>query len=253
MRYFFEISYNGTRYHGWQNQANAVGVQQIVEDGMSKIFRQEIAIVGSGRTDTGVHCVQQFFHADVQGAFDSKTWLQKLNSFLPKDIAIHAIYPVKAQAHARYDAVERSYEYKITRVKDPLLTGLAYYFFRELDISTMNKAAALLHGMHDFECFSKVKTDVNHFICNVKKARWNQKDDLLVFTITANRFLRGMVRAIVGTLLDVGTGKLTEKDFQEIIMGKDRKKAGMNVPPEGLYLVKVKYPRSIYLPRPSNI
>ncbi len=245
MRYFFEISYNGTHYHGWQNQKNAVGVQQVVEEALSKLLRKDISIVGSGRTDTGVHCIQQFFHADIEKEFKQNDLVHRLNAFLPKDIAIRNIFPVKEEAHARYDAYERSYQYKITRVKDPLLVGYAYYFFRELDMLTMERASALLVGEHDFECFSKVKTDVNHFICNIKEASWNQKGDVLVFTITANRFLRGMVRAIVGTLLDVGNGKLTVKQFQEIVISKDRKKAGMNAPPEGLYLTQVKYHKSL--------
>ncbi len=247
MRYFCEISYNGTNYHGWQNQDNAVGVQEVVENALSKLLREKIGIVGSGRTDTGVHCLQQFFHADIEAEFDSNQLLQRLNAFLPKDIVIKTILKVKPEAHARYDARARAYEYRITRVKDPFLTQFAYYFFRDLDVSTMNRAAALLRGRHDFRCFSKVKTDVNHFICEVKQAGWNQKGELLVFRITANRFLRGMVRALVGTLLDVGTGKISEKEFREIIHSKDRKKAGMNVPPEGLYLVKVKYPKKIFL------
>jgi tRNA pseudouridine38-40 synthase len=246
MRYFFEISYNGTHYHGWQNQKNSVGVQQVVEEALSKLLREEISIVGSGRTDTGVHCVQQFFHADIEKEFNAKDLVHRLNAFLPKDIAIRNIFPVRHEAHARYDAYERSYQYKITRVKDPLLVGYAYYFFRELDVPTMERASALLLGEHDFECFSKVKTDVNHFICNIKEASWNQKGDVLVFTVTANRFLRGMVRAIVGTLLDVGNGKLTIRQFQEILKSKDRKKAGMNAPPEGLYLTQVKYHKSVF-------
>jgi len=246
MRFFFEISYNGTHYHGWQNQKNAIGVQQVVEDALSKLFREEISIVGSGRTDTGVHCVQQFFHADIKKEFKPVDLVHRLNAFLPKDIAIKNILPVKADAHARYDAIERSYQYKITRVKDPLLVGYAHYFFRDLDVTNIERASALLVGEHDFESFSKVKTDVNHFICDLKQATWSQKGDVLIFTITANRFLRGMVRAIVGTLLDVGTGKLTIKQFQEILKSKDRKKAGMNAPPEGLYLTHVKYPRSLF-------
>jgi len=247
MRFFFEISYNGTHYHGWQNQKNAIGVQQVVEEALSKLLREGISIVGSGRTDTGVHCVQQYFHSDIEADFNPKDLVHKLNSFLPKDIAIKNILTVKPEAHARYDAYERSYQYKITRVKDPLLVGYAHYFFRELDVSTMERASALLIGEHDFECFSKVKTDVNHFICDIKEANWNQKGDLLVFNITANRFLRGMVRAIVGTLLDVGNNKITVKQFQEILKSKDRKKAGMNAPPEGLYLTEVKYPKSVFI------
>jgi tRNA pseudouridine38-40 synthase len=247
MRFFFEITYNGVEYHGWQNQPNAISVQHVVEDALTKVFRAKTSITGSGRTDTGVHCVQQFFHADVEKEFDEADWIQKLNSILPRFIAIRSIIPVTPEANARYDALERSYEYRITRVKDPILVGRAYYFFRELDIKTMNKAAALLCGEHDFECFSKVHTDVNHFTCDIKVARWNQKDDLLVFTISANRFLRGMVRAIVGTLLDVGSGKITLRDFQEIMRSKDRRRAGVNVPPEALYLMSVKYPKSIFI------
>ncbi len=247
MRYFFEISYKGTHYHGWQNQHNALGVQQVVEESLSKVFRQTVEIVASGRTDTGVHCVQQFFHANIHMQFDTVRYLQKLNSILPRDIAILSIAGVQSDAHARYDAFERSYEYKVTRTKNPMLLGLAYHFFKPVDLKLMNQAAALLTGSHDFQCFSKVKTDVNHFICNVKKATWNQNGDLLVFRISANRFLRGMVRAIVGTLLDVGSGKISLNEWRQIIKSKDRKKAGMNVPPEGLYLTNVKYPKKIYL------
>jgi len=247
MRYFFEISYNGTNYHGWQSQKNAVGVQQVVEEVFEKLFRKRIEIVASGRTDTGVHCIKQFFHADFEQGLDYPATIQKLNSFLPKAISINAIRKVKQDAHARYSAVERAYEYKITRVKNPFYQDYAYHFFKEINIQTMNAAAALLVGEQDFQCFSKVKTDVNHFICDLKKAHWNQKGDLLVFTIVANRFLRGMVRAVVGSLLDVGSGKTSIKEFQRIIESKDRKKAGMNVPPDGLYLFNVKYPKRIFL------
>ncbi len=247
MRFFFEISYNGTNYHGWQNQDNAMGVQEVVENALSKLLREKISILGSGRTDTGVHCLQQFFHADIKKEIDRDQLLQRLNAFLPKDIVIKNILKVKPEAHARYDARHRGYEYRITRVKNPFLTQHAYYFFRDLDVPTMNRAASLIQGVHDFQCFSKVKTDVNHFICEIKQSQWNQTGELLVYRIAANRFLRGMVRAIVGTLLDVGTGKISVKEFQEIIHSRDRKKAGMNVPPEGLYLIKVKYPKKIFV------
>lgn len=247
MRYFFEITYNGSGYAGWQSQANAMGVQTVVEDALSKLFRTPVKIVGSGRTDTGVHCAQQFFHADIEKPFQSDDLIHRLNSFLPRDIAIRSIRKVKPKASARYNAIARSYEYHITTVKDPLLIGLALHYFKPVNIQTMNRAAALLRGEHDFECFSKVKTDVNHFLCNIKKASWKQEGNRLVFTITANRFLRGMVRAIVGTLLDVGTGKISVQDFQRIISSKDRKKAGANVDPHGLYLVQVKYPKSVFI------
>lgn len=247
MRYFFQISYNGKKYHGWQSQPNVQGVQEIVEKGLSTLLRTAIPITGSGRTDTGVHCVKQYFHCDIEKEFVAEKLMINLNIFLPRDIAIHAIRAVKPDANARYDAYERTYKYHITRIKDPLRVGLAYYYFKDLDVALMNKAAELLQGSHDFECFSKVHTDVNHFICDLKKAKWNQTGSSLVFTITANRFLRGMVRAIIGTLLDVGTGKITVKEFQDILKSKDRKKAGMNVPAEGLYLMEVKYPKRIFL------
>lgn len=246
-RYFFEIVYNGMNYAGWQSQANATGVQTIVEEALTRLFRTSIKIVGSGRTDTGVHCVQQFFHTDIEKLFKTDDLIHRLNSFLPRDIAIRSVQKVKPDASARYDAVERTYEYRMTTVKDPLLIGLALHYFKPLNIQTMNRAAALLSGEQDFTCFSKVKTDVNHFICRVKMASWKQQGNKLIFTITANRFLRGMVRAIVGTLLDVGTGKISVTDFEKIIKSKDRKRAGANVDPHGLYLVHVKYPKSIFL------
>lgn len=247
MRYFFEIAYNGANYNGWQSQHNGTGVQTVVEDALSKLLQTPVKIVGSGRTDTGVHCEQQFFHVDIEGAFDIPRLVQKLNSFLPRDIVIPAIRPVKADASARYDAVERTYRYQITRKKNPFLEGLAWHFFKPVDVEAMNRAAALLLGEHDFECFSKVKTDVNHFLCEIKQADWKEQGDMLLFTITANRFLRGMVRAVVGTLLDVGTGKISQKDFQHILKSRDRKKAGANVPPQGLYLTRVKYTPGVFI------
>ena len=246
MRYLFSISYLGTNYNGWQTQSNAKGVQEVVEDVLSKIHRTKVAIVGSGRTDTGVHCKRQFFHADLPEIKNPQALLQNLNAFLPRDIAVHSIQPIHPEASARYHATQRSYQYIITRKKDPLLIGLAWHCFKPLDVPTMNRAAALLKGTHDFECFSKVKTDVNHFVCTIKKAQWSQKKDILQFDIAANRFLRGMVRAIVGTLVDVGSGKISVKEFEAILKSKDRKQAGMNVPADGLYLMDVKYPKRIF-------
>jgi tRNA pseudouridine38-40 synthase len=247
MRYFFEIAYNGTSYNGWQSQHNATGVQTIVENALSKLLREEIKIVGSGRTDTGVHCEQQFFHTEIEHEFEFDVLMLKLNSFLPKDVVINSIKKVKPDASARYDAIERTYRYQITRKKNPFLDGLAWHFFKPVDVDAMNRAADLLLGEHDFECFSKVKTDVNHFLCTIKKASWKEEGEMLMFTITANRFLRGMVRAIVGTLLDVGTGKSSIKELQQILQSRDRKKAGANVPSMGLYLTKVKYPTEVFL------
>jgi len=247
MRYFFEIAYHGANYNGWQSQKNATGVQTVVEEVMSKIFRSAISIQGSGRTDTGVHCEQQFFHADIARDFDKQDAMLKLNSFLPRDIVIKSIREVKPDVSARFDAIDRSYRYQITRVKNPFLQGLSWHYFKRLKIENMNEAATFILGEQDFECFSKVKTNTNHFLCDIKKAAWVDKGDELFFHITANRFLRGMVRAVVGTLLDVGTGKITKKQFLSIIQSRDRKKAGANVPAYGLYLEKVKYPSGIYI------
>jgi tRNA pseudouridine38-40 synthase len=247
MRYFFEIAYNGKNYAGWQSQTNALGVQAVMEEVLEKMLRTAVSVAGSSRTDAGVHCVQQFFHVDISKDFDQRDLILRLNSFLPKDISVQSIRKVREGVSARHDAVERSYQYRITRNKNPFLEGLAWHYFKVLDVEQMNRAAGMLLGEHDFQCFSKVKTDVNHFLCTVKKAEWRTDGDLLEFTISANRFLRGMVRAIVGTLLDVGTGKTSLKEFQVIIYSKDRKKAGANVPPYGLYLTKVKYPPQVFI------
>jgi tRNA pseudouridine38-40 synthase len=247
MRYFFEIAYHGAAYSGWQSQPNAVGIQAVVEDALTKLLREEISITGSGRTDAGVHCEQQFFHADIEKEFDRATLLAKLNAFLPKSVAIHTIRAVQPEASARYDAYERTYHYRITRVKDPFTEGLALFYFRPLDIDAMNRAAATMLGEHDFACFSKVQTDVKHFRCDMKKAEWREDGSRLEFTITANRFLRGMVRAVVGTLLDVGSGRTSLREFQAIVQSGDRKKAGANAPPHGLYLSRVKYHSRIFV------
>ena len=247
MRYFFEIAYNGASYNGWQTQHNGVAVQTVVEEVMSTILRMPVAIVGSGRTDAGVHCEQQFFHTDLPEQSDKHELLLRLNSFLPRDIVLRSVRAVRPDTSARYDAIERSYRYQITRVKNPFLLGLSWHYFKALDVLSMNEAAAHILGEQDFECFSKVKTNVNHFLCDIKRAGWELRGDELVFRISANRFLRGMVRAIVGTLLDVGTGKITQRDFLSIIQSKDRKKAGANVPAYGLYLEKVEYPERIYI------
>lgn len=248
MRYFFEISYNGKNYNGWQSQHNGTGIQAVIEDALSKILREPIQIVGSGRTDAGVHCEQQFFHTDIETSFDHGILQQKLNSFLPHDIAIRTIRAVSQNANARFDAIDRTYHYHIVREKDPFAYGLAWHFFKPLNVQTMNEAAALLVGKQDFECFSKVNTDVNHFLCDIKRAEWKEESNRLVFIITANRFLRGMVRAIVGTLVSVGTGNISISRFTEIVQSRDRKQAGANVPAQGLFLVSVTYPDHLFNP-----
>ncbi|MEM7108142.1 MAG: tRNA pseudouridine(38-40) synthase TruA [Bacteroidota bacterium] len=246
MRYFFEISYDGTNYHGWQRQENAIAVQQVVEEALSTIYRREISIVGSGRTDTGVHCEQQFFHVDLEDAAPEKLRTQ-LNSLLPKDISINAVFEVKKGTHARFDAVQRTYQYRIHTAKNPFLSKFSYYCRKPMDLELMNKASTHLLGRQDFKSFSKVKTEVNNFICDTTLAKWTRVNDLLLFDITANRFLRGMVRAIVGTLLLVGQNKMSVDTFEQVISAKDRKQAGAAAPAHGLFLTLVSYPESIFV------
>ncbi|MEM1407239.1 MAG: tRNA pseudouridine(38-40) synthase TruA [Bacteroidota bacterium] len=247
MRYFFATAYDGTNYHGWQRQENAISVQQVLEEALSTILRTEMAVVGSGRTDTGVHCKQQFFHADFNEFIDEAKLAFQLNSFLPKDISIDGIKRVEDHAHARFSAVARSYQYKINTKKDPFLRSYSYHFPKALNIPLMNEACTFLVGDHDFESFSKVKTEVNHFRCIVSLAQWKKEENNIFFDITANRFLRGMVRAVVGTLLQVGRGSLSLKDFQQIILSKDRRKAGAAVPAHGLCLRSVQYPSTTFV------
>lgn len=247
MRYFFEIAYNGTNYHGWQRQKNAISVQEVVEKSLSMIVREEVVISGSGRTDTGVHCEQQYFHADIENSFHLNGLKHQLNSYLPPDISIRSIRRVTDDAHARFTAISRSYEYRITTEKSPFLQNLSYFHPKSLNIQTMNEAATLLLGKQDFEAFSKVKTDVNNFLCEITAAEWVKEKDVYIFKITANRFLRGMVRAIVGTLLNAGKGKMRPEKFQSIVAGKDRKEAGSSAPACGLFLTEVAYPQEIFL------
>lgn len=246
MRYFLEVSYIGTRYHGWQVQNNAHTLQQELENALKLYFRKRIATFASGRTDTGVHAEQQFVQVDVEKEF-CKTDLFRLNKILPSDIFIKNYYPVTDTATARFDAYGRTYEYRISFTKSPFLNGLVYEFPKELNVEAMNAAAALLMNHTDFQSFSKVHTDVESFECWMYQAAWTRKDNLLVFTIEANRFLRGMVRAIVGTMILVGLGKISVEEFNDIILKKDRKAAGQAAPAEGLFLCKVKYPEEIFL------
>ncbi|MCA6078652.1 tRNA pseudouridine(38-40) synthase TruA [Fulvivirga sedimenti] len=247
VRYFFEIAYRGTKYHGWQRQKNAHTVQEEVENALVKLWPEAGAVVGSGRTDTGVHCEQQYFHLDLPGIKNLQKAAYRLNRILPNDIAIREIRSVREDAHARFSAVSRSYLYRISRNKNVFADGLTYRYERPLDLEIMNKGAEILKTFEDFQAFSKVNTDVNHFLCNILGASWEETGEEYHFRITANRFLRGMVRAIVGTLLLLGEGKINMSEFTEIIESRDRKQAGAAAPPEGLYLVAVEYPEEIYL------
>jgi tRNA pseudouridine38-40 synthase len=248
LQYFVQFSYFGKAYHGWQNQPNAITVQEVLEKSFSTLLRTAVELVGAGRTDTGVHAKMMFAHFEVDGISNNDDLVYRLNALLPDDIAVQKIFEVTPETHARFDATERTYEYWISQAKNPFYSDFAYYVKNPLTIEKMNEAAALLLEYEDFECFSKSNTDVHTYLCNVRQAQWVEKDDLLVFTITANRFLRNMVRAVVGTLLDVGTGKHTSADVKAIINSKDRREAGTSVPAKGLYLTKVSYPETI-IPR----
>lgn len=245
MRYFIELSYNGTAYHGWQIQKNAHSVQQALNTALRTILGQSIETVGSGRTDAGVHALQQVCHVDLNHDVDTDELIYKLNSLLPNDISVKTMYRVADEAHARYDATSRSYQYQICRRKNPFKTDTCYYFNRELSLDKMNGASQMLLGEQDFKSFSKTKTSVEHFVCTITEAVWHSDNDSYCFYVSANRFLRGMVRALVGTLLEVGTGKLDSNQFKQVIASKDRRKAGRAVPAHGLFLTKVVYPDKV--------
>ncbi|WP_113924988.1 tRNA pseudouridine(38-40) synthase TruA [Cognataquiflexum aquatile] len=246
-RYFIEFAYRGTRYHGWQFQKNAHSVQAEMEKALSVILKQPSYLTGSGRTDTGVHATQQFAHFDTALNLEEADFVQRINGVLPKDIAVYALRKVKNNAHARFDAKWRSYLYKITLRKEPFEEERAWLLYYIPSVDKMNEASKLLLEHEDFQCFSKVHTDVNHFNCKIKEAYWEQNGNQLLFHITANRFLRGMVRTIVGTLVQVGLGRLDSDQFQEILDSKNRSQAKAASPAQGLYLCKVVYPQEIFI------
>jgi tRNA pseudouridine38-40 synthase len=245
LRFFIQFSYFGKAYHGWQNQPNAITVQEVLQNGMSKLLNLPVSLMGAGRTDTGVHAKEMYAHFDVDGLDNIPEYIFRLNSFLPNDIAVHRIFEVEEDAHARFHATARTYEYHIDKKKDPFSTDFAHFVKKELDVAQMNSAAALLLGKKDFECFSKSNTDVYTNLCDLREAKWVQKNDRLVFTITADRFLRNMVRSIVGTLINVGLGKYPADYVNTILKSKDRTKAGVSVPAKGLYLTSIVYPNTI--------
>ena len=240
-RWFIEIAYNGTNYHGWQIQPNAITVQQTLNECLTTILREEISVMGCGRTDTGVHATQFYAHFDT-GLQLNKMLIQKFNSLLPKDISVIDLFNVKDDAHTRFEATSRTYEYHINLAKNPFKEGLSYYLRKELDLGLMQEACIVLKEFEDFTSFSKVKTANHTNICHISFAKWEQNGTDLVFTISANRFLRNMVRSIVGTMLDLGTGKISLLEFRAIIEAKDRREAGSSAPAQGLFLTKIEYP-----------
>lgn len=243
-RYFLELSYKGTHYNGWQIQDNASSIQAVFNEKLSMLLREDIYCIGCGRTDTGVHARVFYLHFDTTTELDAQI-VRKLNIVLPKDIAVHAIYAVPAEAHTRWSALERTYTYLITLHKDPFLQETAAYLHYVLDIAVMNEAAAVLLEYHDFEALSKINTDNKHHLCSIYSAGWKLRGDKLVFVVTANRFLRGMVRILVGTMLLVGRGKMSVADFRALIESRNRQKSGPAAPAEGLYLSGVKYPEGL--------
>jgi tRNA pseudouridine38-40 synthase len=242
MRYFLDLAYKGTAYHGWQSQDNATSVQACVAKALSVVLRTDTPVMGSGRTDTGVHAEQQIAHFDSVEVLDSYTFIAKINALLPYDIAIKALHQVADTAHARFDATERSYQYRITTYKSPFLRELAYHYRPTINLEKMNESASKLLLYQDFQAFSKTGSSNKHFLCHLKRAEWLPTPEGYTFHITANRFLYGMVRALVGTLLEVGVGKLSVADFEEILQSKNRQNAKRSAPPEGLFLTRIVYP-----------
>lgn len=247
-RFFIHLSYNGKNYCGWQIQPNALSVQQVLQESLSTLMRKSIDIVGAGRTDSGVHARNMIAHFNWESNdFDNGELCMKLNRFLPKDISIHSIKEVTPEAHARFSAISRTYSYTVTSQKDAFLYDFKYRLFYTPNIESMNHLCNILLETCDFTSFSKLHTDVVTNICKVKYARWEQKEDDFIFIIQADRFLRNMVRSIVGTLLQAGRGRMSENDFRRIIDAKDRSAAGESVPAHALFLENVEYPQEIWL------
>lgn len=250
MRYFIELSYRGTAYNGWQIQPNAPSVQQTLQEALSKMLRESVEVVGAGRTDTGVHARYYVAHFDCPTAIDDQEkFLYHLNSVLPFDIAVSRVRRVRDDAHARFDATEREYTYLITTVKDPFTLGNVWYYrySTPLSVEAMNRAAEALLRHTDFTTFAKLNSNNSTNICHVSYAQWRATEQGFEFVIRSNRFLRNMIRALVGTMVDVGRGKLSPEEFEELIIARDLSLSSGSAPAEGLFLSNVKYPDNIYL------
>ena len=247
MRYFIEFSYNGKAYCGWQKQPDVMTVQEVLEDAMSTVLQTKIEVMGAGRTDTGVHAKQMYAHFDMENAITDSQIVYKFNQLLPKDIAVIGLHRVKNDSHARFDALSRTYEYIISEKKNPFNTESAHFLKNPMDIDKMNEASQLLFNYKNFKAFSKVHTDVKTYNCKMMVAEWERREDTLVFTIKADRFLRNMVRAIVGTIIDIGSGKFKVEEIKTIIESQDRGNAGTSVPAKGLYLMNIEYPQDTFI------
>lgn len=242
MRYFIHLAYNGANYCGWQTQPELPTVQLTLEQALTTLLRHPTAIVGCGRTDTGVHASDFYAHFNATDEVDTRQLTFKLNSFLPDDIAIYEIFAVRDNAHARFDATARTYQYHVSDRRLPFKQGLYSRIYYRPNLELMNQGANLLMEYEDFTSFAKLHTQVKTNICHLSLAQWEEREDEWVFTIRSNRFLRNMVRSVTGTLLDVGRGKLSLDGLRQIIERKDRCAAGVSMPPQGLFLTRVEYP-----------
>ena len=247
LRYFLFLSYCGKNYCGWQNQPNGISVQQRIEEALATLLREPASIVGAGRTDAGVHALNMVAHCDVTSSLDEEKTVEKLNRLLPRDVAILQLRRVIPEAHARFDAISRTYRYYLSTKKDPFWEEFSYFNHCAFSFATMNEAAQILQEYVDFTSFSKLHTDVKTNHCKIIQAQWTQEtDSRWVFTIQADRFLRNMVRSIVGTLLEVGRGKLSLNEFRAVIEAKNRSKAGTSMPGKALFLTNIEYPENIF-------
>ncbi len=248
-RYFIECAYDGTAYNGWQIQPNGIGVQQVIEEALHTLLRQIYPILGSGRTDTGVHARQQFAHVDLPAM--EETSLQqlvfKLNNILPDDVTIRNIFPVKPTAHARFDAIRRTYKYYLSFQKDVFSFRHQYYYRGKLNMQAMESAAAIIPHYTDFSSFCKSHAASKTPFCKVETSFWEETEQGWVYTISADRFLRNMVRAIVGTMIEAGKGKISADELHDIIQKRDRRAAGFSAPANGLFLHRVEYPEDIFM------
>jgi len=244
-RYFLEVSYKGTNYSGFQIQQNANSIQAEIEKAFQILQKEKIDLTGSSRTDAGVHALQNFFHFDFEGEINSH-FVYKMNAILPDDIVLQKLMPVDHEAHCRFDAISREYKYFIYRHKDPFLEDTAFYFPYKLNIELMQQAAAMIQTYRDFTSFSKRNTQVRTFNCHIMASDWQWEDECLVFYVTADRFLRGMVRALVATMLKIGRGKMTIAEFKNVVEEKDCSKASFAAPSQGLFLMRVNFPKNYF-------
>ncbi|MEO7768562.1 MAG: tRNA pseudouridine(38-40) synthase TruA [Ferruginibacter sp.] len=245
-RYFIEVFYKGTHYSGFQIQQNANSIQAEIEKALSILIKLKVSLTGSSRTDAGVHALSNYFHFDfpqlINGAkSQSDKFIYSLNAILPGDIVVKRISQVADDAHCRFDAISREYKYYIYQEKDPFQSERAYYYPYPLDMTILNKAASAILSFHDFTSFSKRNTQVKSFACNILKSEWRLEHDLLVYNVISDRFLRGMVKGLVGTMLKVGVGRISLDEFHKIIESRDCANADFSVPPQGLFLVNVQY------------